>query len=671
LRFNQSKIEPFSVAQKSYSLVGAKIMVKKQSSAFSLVLLLASAPQLLSKSSASAFPLLAASGTDVRINGSGSMGAVNQSLKQRFEKQFPNTQVSLKSGGTAAGLQAVLEGNADLAAIARPLTAKEEAQGLVAVPVGRDKIAIVIGSNNKLSKGLDINQFAKIFRGEIKNWSQVGGAAGAIRLVDRPPSNDTRQAFRNYPVFKGGKFESGATAQKLSDDSPQAVIQALGNNGISYLPLSQVRNQPGVKAVLMHGTAPTNARYPFSQPLFYVYKGATPNPAAAAFLSYATTSAGQQAVKQTGAVAVKGAEPIETSTNATEGKPAASKKPAKGAKATSLTANQKAGTNLTNNQVAQVPATGEMADGGLFGDLGLPSWLWWLFPLGSLAALFWMLGKGRDSQRPPSIPAYRDPNPDFPGGFDPLQAEARLAGGATLAGEAAAWEPDDRNEETTDQSDWLFENPNLTPPTTETRAEEAFLADDRDLTTEPEDDTTWGTPTPGFGLTNALSGGAALAGGAGAAAWSFLSGNRRRSDSPSDISQMPAPALERAEAMTPLENRKAAGEGASRLVLSPRNAQWAYAYWDIPRSLKADVERQGGENLVLRLYDVTGLSVDAHLPEQYEQFECDDFALSCDVPISTSDRTYVAEIGYLSADHQWLSLARSTPTWVSAHERMG
>ncbi|MGV0024042.1 substrate-binding domain-containing protein [Phormidesmis priestleyi] len=637
-------------------------MVKKQSSAFSLVLLLASAPQFLSDPSV-ASPLLATSvpqGTNVRIAGSSSMESVNQTLKQRFEKLFPKTQVSLESGGTAAGLQAVLEGKADLAAIGRPLTAGEIAKGLVAVPVGREKIAIVIGSNNKLTRGLDINQFAKIFRGEIKNWSQVGGSAGAIRLVDRPASNDTRQAFRNYPVFQSGKFESGATAQKLSNDGPQAVVKALGNNGISYLPLSQVRNQPGVKAVLMHGAAPTDARYPFSQPLFYVYKGPTPNPAAAAFLSYATASTGQQAIKQTGAVAIKGpGEPANS-----DGKPAAAKKVARGAKATSLNAaNQKAGANLTNNQVAQVSATGE-GDGGLVGDLGLPSWLWWLFPLGSLAALLWMLGKGRDSQRSQPIQAYRDPNPDFPGEFDPLQTDSEPVG--------ATWDQSDRNGEATNQSDWLFENPNLAPPTTEPPATESFLADDRDLTEPEADDTTWGTPAPGFGLTNV-----GAAGGAAAAAWSFLSGDQRRSDSPSEnLSQGSTPVAKSTvaeEATSSSEPQGVAppGEVASRLILSPRNAEWAYAYWDIPRSLKADVERQGGENLMLRLYDVTGLDANAQLPQQYEQFDCDDFALSCDIPIPASDRTYVAEIGYLGAGNLWLSLARSIPTWVSAQERMG
>lgn len=630
-------------------------MVKKQSSAFSLVLLLASAPQLLSDPSV-ASPLLTtlvSQGTNVRIDGSSSMESVNRTLKQGFEKQFPDTQVSFESGGTAAGLKAVLEGKADLAAIARPLTAAEKAKGLVSVPIGREKIAIVIGSNNKLTKGLDINQFAKIFRGEIKNWSQVGGSAGAIRLVDRPPSNDTRQSFRKYPVFQNGKFESGATAQKLSNDSPQAVVKALGNNGISYMPLSQVRNQPGVKAVLMHGAAPTDARYPFSQPLFYVYKGSTPNPAAAAFLSYATASTGQQAIKQTGAVAVLG----ETENAA--GKAVAAKKTTRGAKTASLNAaNQKTGANnLASNQVVQVPATGETGNGG-FDDLGL---LWWLFPLGSLAALFWMLGRGRDSQRSRPIQAYRDPNSDFPGGFDPLQTDSEFAG--------AAWNQDDRNGEVTDQSDWLSENPNLASPTPEPSTSEAFLADDHDLTGSEADDTTWGSPAPGFGLANA-----GTATGGAAAAWSFLSGNRRRSDSPSEnLSQVSTPVSDSVVSNVSDVSKESdqPGEVAGQLVLSPRNAQWIYAYWDIPRSRKADVERQGGENLMLRLYDVTGLDVNAQLPEQYEQFDCDDFALSCDVPIPASDRTYVAEIGYLGAGDLWLSLARSTPTWVSAHERMG
>lgn len=664
--------------------MGAKTMVKKKRPSFSFALLLACvaaydflAASLVVTSAVAQSPTLASSqpgsvpgNTVIRISGSSTMDTVNQVLKQRFEQQFPGTQVSVETGGAAKGLQAVLEGKADLAAIGRPLTEAETAQGLVAVPVGRDKIAIVIGSKNSFAKSLDIGQFAKIFRGEIKNWSEVGGK-GAIRFIDRPDSNDTRQAFRTYPAFQAGKFKTGSNASKVSDDNPQAVIEKLGSNGISYLSANQVRNQPGVKTVLMHDTAPTNPKYPFSQSLFYVYKGVNANLAASAFLGYATASAGQEAVKQAGVMSAIAESDPKTANGKT---PAA-----KGAKASSLNASAQK-ENLSNKAAANSSAASVSGADERDPDSALPSWLGWLLPLGVLAAMFWILSKKQNSHRP--IQAYRDPNLDFPGGFDPLQSNSVMpAGGAALTDGAGAWDtPDDRSPNGTaptedDPSDWLTaDHPDGGTHSDSGETERPFLARDRDFT-KPEsgiDRSLWGasenqaTPANLFEKTptDANLTDRAVGGGAGAVARSFLAGARTPSDAQTNSLESPAP-LEDS-----LETSSDCAVGNS-VVLTPRDAHWAYVCWTVPRSRKAEVQRQGGENLVLRLYDVTGLDLNAQTPEQYEQFDCDDLALSCDVPIAAADRTYVAEVGYLAGDGCWLSLARSIPVWVPAQKRMG
>ncbi|QYO64760.1 substrate-binding domain-containing protein [Leptolyngbya sp. 7M] len=76
------------------------------------------------------------------------MAAINQALKQRFEAQYAGTAVDLATQGTDAALQAVLDRTIDLAAIGRPLTDAERRQGLVEVPISREKIAIITSANN-------------------------------------------------------------------------------------------------------------------------------------------------------------------------------------------------------------------------------------------------------------------------------------------------------------------------------------------------------------------------------------------------------------------------------------------------------------------------------------------------------------------------------------------
>lgn len=106
------------------------------------------------------------------------------------------------------------------------------------------------------------------------------------------------------------------------------------------------------------------------------------------------------------------------------------------------------------------------------------------------------------------------------------------------------------------------------------------------------------------------------------------------------------------------------GYGESRIVLMPRDPQWAYVYWDVPNSHKEELRRQGGSRLALRFYDVTDINLDYQRPHSVQQYECDELAREWYLPIPVSDRDYAVEIGYLTTDGRWLILARSAPVRI-------
>jgi phosphate transport system substrate-binding protein len=381
-----------------------------------------------------------AAGTNVRIQGSSNLEPLNQSLKKGFEQKYAGAKATVSNAGTAAALEAVAAGKSDLAAIGRPLTDAEKAKGLVAVPVGRDKIAIVVGAKNAYKKDLTINQFAKLFRGEAKNWKDLGGANTPVRFVDRV-NTDTRAAFPNYPAFQGKPLATGATAVKVEDENPAAMSAKLGADGISFLPASMVAGQKDIRVLTMHGVQPTDVRYPFSQALFYVYKGAQPNAAVQAFLGYAGASAGQGAIAQS----VK--QPIDFNKQAEAGKvaqvpavakadpkakadadakaDAAAKAKADAAAKAKAGTDGKAGTDAKDSKPgdktdgktpvtsANVPkaeaetkvvpaapgatANNQIAVGDETGRGVIPPWLWWLLlPLGLLGLLLWLLPKDEE-----------------------------------------------------------------------------------------------------------------------------------------------------------------------------------------------------------------------------------------------------------------------------------
>lgn len=86
-------------------------------------------------SSAFAAPSIVPQGTSVRINGSTRMIGINQALKKSFQRRFPGTAIITNADGSETGVDLLLTGEIDLAAILRPLTSEEKAQGLAVVTV--------------------------------------------------------------------------------------------------------------------------------------------------------------------------------------------------------------------------------------------------------------------------------------------------------------------------------------------------------------------------------------------------------------------------------------------------------------------------------------------------------------------------------------------------------
>jgi hypothetical protein len=106
------------------------------------------------------------------------------------------------------------------------------------------------------------------------------------------------------------------------------------------------------------------------------------------------------------------------------------------------------------------------------------------------------------------------------------------------------------------------------------------------------------------------------------------------------------------------------GYGQSRIVVMPRDPQWAFVYWDVPNEHKEELRRQGGQQIALRLCDATDIDLSAQAPHNVQEYACDELAREWYLPIPVSDRDYVTEIGYRCADGRWLLLARSSPVRI-------
>lgn len=242
---------------------------------------------------------------NVATNGSTSMEKVIGSLKEAFEEENSGVTITYDATGSAAGIEAVSNGTADIGLSSRALKDEETAAGLESTTVALDGIAIIVNADSQVGD-LTVEQIAQIFTGEITNWRQVGGADGAIACIGRESSSGTRDGFESITDTK----DKCQLSQELT--STGAVIEAVKSNpnAIGYASLSAVEGQEGIKAVTVNGVTCSeetvlDGSYEIQRPFVLVTKSGTQlSEAAQAFFDFATSAAANDLIRGAGAVPV-------------------------------------------------------------------------------------------------------------------------------------------------------------------------------------------------------------------------------------------------------------------------------------------------------------------------------------------------------------------------------
>ena len=239
----------------------------------------------------------------VALNGSTSMEKVVGALGEQFMSDNSGVSVTYDATGSGAGIEAASNGSADIGLSSRGLKDEEKSSGLVSTTVALDGIAVIVNPANGV-EDLTVEQIAKIFTGEITDWSELGGAAGTISCIGREAGSGTRDGFESIT----GTKDACKMDQELT--STGAVIEAVaGNpNAIGYASLSALKDT--VKAVTVGGVVCSeetvlDGSYEIQRPFVFVTKdGVALSAQAQAFFDFATSSAANDLIRGAGAVPV-------------------------------------------------------------------------------------------------------------------------------------------------------------------------------------------------------------------------------------------------------------------------------------------------------------------------------------------------------------------------------
>lgn len=243
------------------------------------------------------------SGT-VSTDGSTSMENVIGALGEAFTANNPDAKFTYNPTGSGTGITAVSEGRCDIGLSSRALKDEEKANGLTETVVALDGIAIIVNPNNAVND-ITVETVAKIYKGEITNWKDLGGDDAEIAVIGREAGSGTRDGFETVT----GTKDACKYRQELTSTGDVITTVANNPNAIGYASLAAVKDT--VKTLSVEGVAPSeetvkDGSYVVQRPFVLVTKTDAPLSAAAQkFFDFATSSEASDIISKAGAVPVK------------------------------------------------------------------------------------------------------------------------------------------------------------------------------------------------------------------------------------------------------------------------------------------------------------------------------------------------------------------------------
>lgn len=212
--------------------------------------------------------------TTITVNGSTSVESFFTETLAPEIKTDLGYDVEYQATGSSDGIKAAQEGTSDFGTSSRDLEGDETS--LDSTVMAYDGIAIITNKDNKVTD-LTLDQISKIFKGEITNWSEVGGADSDIVVVSREDGSGTRTAIEELAGFQN-ELVDGAT---IADGNGNVASTVAENpNAIGYVSFTTLEdNSDTVKGVNVDGAEPTpkavlEGSYPLSRPFLLVYQDA-------------------------------------------------------------------------------------------------------------------------------------------------------------------------------------------------------------------------------------------------------------------------------------------------------------------------------------------------------------------------------------------------------------
>ncbi|MEH1865771.1 MAG: substrate-binding domain-containing protein [Nostoc sp.] len=244
----------------------------------------------------------------IKIGGSSSTVTVLKLLAQGYESQNKTVKIEFISNSQSEGAIAALKNDIiDIAGSSHQLKPEEDNGKIQYREFAKDLLLVATHNSVKGVNNLSTKQLKAIYKGDIKNWRELGGPDANIVVLDRPEDESAKKLLRKYYL---GEDKTTTKAVILSKEGE--LIETLQNtpNSIGAFSLAySLINKLPVNHLSLNGVAPKSQNFSSGQYQMVRHIGIlwnkTPSAATQNFIDFILSKEGEKLLQNNGFVPTK------------------------------------------------------------------------------------------------------------------------------------------------------------------------------------------------------------------------------------------------------------------------------------------------------------------------------------------------------------------------------
>ncbi len=244
---------------------------------------------------------------EINVAGSTSVARIMDVLAENYNANNEGSYIAVQGIGSAAGIAMVEKGVSEIGMSSRYLTEGEYSEDLKVITIAYDGLGVIVNHANPVND-ITLKQLYDIYKGNIKNWKQLGGEDRQIAVVTREQSSGSRASFESLlglTRMVNGKQVSDISPTNLVVNSNSMVKTIVNHNpqAIGFISDGSVDNS--VKELTIENTKASpktiaSQAYQLSRPFLIIYHENTISDEGKAFVNYLSSDRAKAMIQEYG-----------------------------------------------------------------------------------------------------------------------------------------------------------------------------------------------------------------------------------------------------------------------------------------------------------------------------------------------------------------------------------